>query len=415
MEKNLRYIETAKQSSYRRSALKIQKNLSQEQNFFKYMPYGVKLHIISHLSVFDLARLGLTSAHFQNFATGAAFYRLEYEQGVTETEARLLSASSEYQMPGALSVLHHTSLRNEFLKHTKPKHNKFACGEAFSIFAKGKKLFSAGVLPERRASPPCFKLSKVLLTSPIRVKQISCGDEFYMLVTSNGRLCIEGREIWRVNNWRPPHERGGSVLSASAGQHHGCVLTSRGDVYGFGKKLFPNHQLMPLKKIQTPAPVVHVQCGGNVTFVVDNRRKLYKMGQWENNNSAGYSRIRGVSNVKQLAIGLKHTIIMGTRIYPNENDENKNFEKSLPETELWALGRNNEKQCATKPSRNSVSFEDMNSLLLALPDTNFLHRSPTVCRALKSELRRRIVSIVFSIFFFKLQKVKRELRRPLEN
>ena len=88
-------------------------------------------------------------------------------------------------------------------------------------------------------------------------------------------------------------------------------------------------------------------------------------------------------------------------------DENKNFEKNLPETELWALGRNNEKQCATKPSRNSVSFEDMNSLLLALPDTNFLHRSPTVCRALKSELRRRIVSIVLQFFLRTRSEEKR--------
>lgn len=127
---------------------------------------------------------------------------------------------------------------------------------------------------------------------------------------------------------------------------HGAVLTNRGDIFGFGKKLIGSCSSAggQFFRCATPTPAVSVACGGNVTLYVDGRRRLYQLGlphataisgggSSSSNTLTGvttacqnlsltgadqaipapanHTRIRGVYGVSQVACGRKHTIILG--------------------------------------------------------------------------------------------------------
>lgn len=142
---------------------------------------------------------------------------------------------SRYCFYSAVGVLHHISIATSFVKKTRPPTAAVACGESFSLFANNGRgsndltsscgnsntdvtaiatnnnnnnnhiaevckkteelhpLYSSGVLPERRASAPVFNSVPVRLTyCQVKVAQLACGENFYMIVTQAGRVCVEG-------------------------------------------------------------------------------------------------------------------------------------------------------------------------------------------------------------------------------
>ena len=108
----------------------------------------------------------MTCKTFHKFASGAAFHLLEHMLGINGMEMRLL-ASPKFNFKGSLGVLHHSLVLTSFKDMKEPIHTRLALGESYSILARQDNVYACGILPERRASEPNFRVKPLRLSASV--------------------------------------------------------------------------------------------------------------------------------------------------------------------------------------------------------------------------------------------------------
>ena len=137
---------------------------------------------------------------------------------------------------------------------------------------------------------------KLFVSSKVKIKSISCGYNFYILLSSMGkvysggsnlygelcskinikqRMCPE--EIYEVSNLNE------SIIQVSCGFKHVVILSEKNNVYGWGNNSFcqllsPKKKRTDLVKLNCNKKILQISCGFRSTFFLDEKNQIYFCG-----------------------------------------------------------------------------------------------------------------------------------------
>ena len=139
-------------------------------------------------------------------------------------------------------------------------------------------------------------LLKLFLSNKIKIKSISCGHNFYILLSTYGKLYSGGsniynelctninikqrispEEIYLVSNLKE------NIIQVSCGFKHVIILSEKNNVYGWGNNSFgqlftTKKKKMDLIKLKSDKKIVQICAGFRSSFLLDDKNDIYFFG-----------------------------------------------------------------------------------------------------------------------------------------
>ena len=137
---------------------------------------------------------------------------------------------------------------------------------------------------------------KLFLSNKIKICSISCGHNFYILLSSLGKLYSGGSNIYgelcdnsNINQRISPEEiyevtnLNESIIQVSCGFKHVVILSEKNSVYGWGNNSFgqlfcPKKKKVDLIKLNSDKKILQITAGFRSTFLLDEKNNIYFFG-----------------------------------------------------------------------------------------------------------------------------------------
>ena len=147
-----------------------------------------------------------------------------------------------------------------------------------------------------KSFPYQTNLLKIFLSKKVKIKSISCGQNFYILLSTHGilysggsnlynELCtsanikqrISPEEIYLVSNLNE------NIIQVSCGFKHVIILSEKYNVYGWGNNSFgqlftTKKKKMDLIKLKSDKKIVQICAGFRSSFLLDDKNEIYFFG-----------------------------------------------------------------------------------------------------------------------------------------
>ena len=137
---------------------------------------------------------------------------------------------------------------------------------------------------------------KLFLSKKVKIKSISCGHNFYILLSTSGELYSGGsnlfgelccssnikqrispEEIYEVSNINE------NIIQVSCGFKHVVILSEENKVYGWGNNIFgqlfsAKKKKVDLVRLKSDKKIVQICCGFRSSFLLDEKNEIYFFG-----------------------------------------------------------------------------------------------------------------------------------------
>ena len=137
---------------------------------------------------------------------------------------------------------------------------------------------------------------KLFLPNKVKIKSISCGYNFYILLSSMGKVYSGGSNLYNelcskinIKQRMSPEEiydvsnLNENIIQVSCGFKHVAILSEKNNVYGWGNNSFcqllsPKKKKTDLIKLNCDKKILQISCGFRSTFFLDEKNEIYFCG-----------------------------------------------------------------------------------------------------------------------------------------
>ena len=150
--------------------------------------------------------------------------------------------------------------------------------------------------PRLKSIPYQTNLLKLFLSKKVKIKSLSCGHNFYLLLSAHGTLYSGGSNIYNelctnanIKQRISPEEiylvsnLNENIIQVSCGFKHVVILSEKNNVYGWGNNSFgqlfsTKKKKMDLIKLKTDKKIVQICAGFRSSFLLDDKNEIYFFG-----------------------------------------------------------------------------------------------------------------------------------------
>ena len=137
---------------------------------------------------------------------------------------------------------------------------------------------------------------KLFISNKVKITSISCGYNFYILLSSKGKVYSGGSNLYgelcskiNIKQRMSPEEvyevsnLNENIIQVSCGFKHVVILSEKNNVYGWGNNSFcqlfsPKKKKADLVKLNCDKKILQITCGFRSTFFLDEKNEIYFSG-----------------------------------------------------------------------------------------------------------------------------------------
>ena len=145
-------------------------------------------------------------------------------------------------------------------------------------------------------------ISHLFISKKVKISSISCGHNFYILLSSVGKIYSGGSNLYgelgiksNIKHRISPEEiidvsnLDEIIIQVSCGFKHAIILSEKNKVYGWGNNSFgqlfsPKKKKTDLVQLNTDKKILQISAGFRSTFLLDDKNEIYFFGVINRNN-----------------------------------------------------------------------------------------------------------------------------------